>query len=201
MLTHASQAEVQGHPIVSKVDRMPEPRTFKIESAKKTKEGLDLEVHVIAELVPGPGLVKRGTVKPNIPSFGAFELYCDEGAAIGGTDTAPAPLSYLAAGIAFCLLTHLKGYADSEKLKVSSIRIEQRTKFQSRIPGMTAPEGGQMEGLSKGIETYVLIESDEPPTVIARMVAVAEKACMAAQTVVNAVPANTVVLRNGERIS
>ena len=201
MQTHASRAEAEDHPIVSKVARMPEPRAFKIEGARKTKEGLDLEVHVVAELVPGPGLVKRGTVKPNIPSFGAFELYCDEGASIGGADTAPAPLSYLSAGIAFCLLTHLKGYAVSEKLKIASMRVEQRTKFQSRIPGMTVPEGGQMEGVSKGIETYVLIDSNEPPAAIARMVAVAEKACMAAQTVVNAVPATTVILRNGTKIS
>ncbi|MEM7634086.1 MAG: OsmC family protein [Pseudomonadota bacterium] len=179
---------------------MPEPTAFEIETAKKTKEGLDLEVHVLCELVPGPGLVKRGYVKPNIPSFGAFELYCDEGAMIGGSDSAPAPLSYLAAGVAFCFLTHLKGYADNEKLQVSSIRIEQRMKFQSRIPGMTAEMGGQMEGHSKGVETFVLIETDEPPEVIALMVEAAEKACMAAQTVISAVPTSTRVISNGERI-
>ena len=202
MSTQTASAELQGRAIVSKVDHMPEPTAFKIEPAKKTREGLDLEVHVVAELVPGLSLVKHGHVKPNIPGFGAFELYCDEGSSIGGSDTAPAPLSYLAAGIAFCFLTHLKGYADSEKLKVSSIRIEQRMKFQSRIPGMTAAAGasGHMEGLSKGVETFVLIETDEPPEVIARMVEVAEKACMAAQTVVNAVPASTTVISNGERI-
>lgn len=181
---------------------MPEPTAFQFETAKKTKEGLDLEVHVLAELVPGPGLVKRGYVKPNIEGFGVFELYCDEGSSIGGTDTAPAPLSYLAAGIAFCLLTHLKGYADVEKLRVTSIRIEQRMKFQSRIPGMTvdAGVGNQMEGLSKGVETFVLIETDEAPEVIALMVEAAEKACMAAQTVISAVPMSTNVISNGERI-
>ncbi len=202
MTTQAKQANPQIHPVVSKVEHLPPPTALKFEPARKTKDGLDLEVHVLAELVPGPGLVKRGYVKPNIASFGAFELYCDEGASIGGTDTAPAPLSYLAAGIAFCFLTHLKGYADSEKLKVSSIRIEQRMKFQSRIPGMTvaAGESSHMEGLSKGIETFVLIETDEPPEVIARMAEVAEKACMAAQTVVNAVPASTTIISNGERI-
>lgn len=200
MTTQANRADPQDREIVSRIDRMPEPAAFEIEAAKKTKEGLDLEVHVLAELVPGPGLVKRGYVKPNIESFGAFELYCDEGSSIGGSDTAPAPLSYLAAGIAFCFLTHLKGYADMEKLKVSSIRIEQRMKFQSRIPGMTtdASVGSQMEGLSKGVETFVLIETDEPPEVIARMVEAAEKACMAAQTVINAVPTSTNVISNGE---
>ncbi len=202
MLTQAKRAGPQDHPIVSRIDRMPEPTAFKIQTAKKTKEGLDLEVHVLAELVAGPGLVKRGYVKPNIQGFGAFELYCDEGSSIGGSDTAPAPLSYLAAGIAFCFLTHLKGYADMEKLRVSSIRVEQRMKFQSRIPGMTvdAGTGNQLEGLSKGVETFVHIETDEPPEIIALMVEVAEKACMAAQTVINAVPTSTNVISNGEPI-
>ena len=200
MSTQTMSADMKDRPIAAKADHMPEPTAFKIDAAKKTKEGLDLEVHVLAELVPGPGLVKRAYVKPNVPGFGAFELYCDEGLSIGGSDTAPAPLSYLAAGIAFCFLTHLKGYADAEKLQVSSIRIEQRMKFQSRIPGMTASAGNQMEGHSKGVENFVFIETDETPEVVARMVEVAGTACMAAQTVVNAVPVTTTVMSNGERI-
>ncbi|MCG8436203.1 MAG: OsmC family protein [Gammaproteobacteria bacterium] len=196
-MNQATAAKPQSAQIVTKIDEMPEPASFKIETAKKSRDGLDLEVHVLAELMPGPGLVKRGYVKPNIPSFGAFELYCDEGSVIGGTDTAPAPLSYLAAGIAFCFLTHLKGYADMQKLKIDSLKLEQRMKFQSRIPGMTSDMGGEMEGYSNGMETCVLIETDESPEVVAHMIEVAEKACMAAQTVVNAVPASTKVIRNG----
>ena len=187
-------------PIVRRIDRMPAPVSFELRPARKTKTGLDLELHVIAELVEGPGLVKRGWVKPNIPTFGAFELTCDEGSVIGGSDLAPAPLSYLAAGIAFCLLTHLKGYADSQKLKVSSIKVEQRMRFRSRIPGMTAEMGGQMEGQSNGVESFVLVETEEDDAAIAKMVAVAERACMAAQTVVNAVPALTKLRVNGRPI-
>ena len=200
MSSQTASGETRDRPIVSRIDRLPTPTAFEVEPARKSKEGLDLEVHVLAELVPGRGLVKRGTVKPNIPSFGAFELYCDEGYVIGGSDTAPAPLSYLAAGVAFCLLTHLKGYADHAGLAVESIRVEQRMKFQSRIPGMTAEPGGQMEGRSKGVETFVIVETDEPPEAIARMVEGAERACMAAQTVVNAVPSVTTVIRNGARL-
>lgn len=196
-MTMQSAPLSDGQPaIVSKLSEMPAPTAFSIQPAKKTKDGLDLEVHVTAEIVPGSGLVKRGVVKPNIPSFGAFELYCDEGAVIGGTDTAPAPLSYLAAGIAFCLLTHLKGYIDAEKLKVSSIKIEQIMKFQSRIPGMTAAPGGQMEGHSKGLETFIIVDSQETSAVIADMVETAQRACMALQTVINAVPSATTIIEN-----
>ena len=33
--------------------------------------------------------------------FGEFELFCDESAMIGGDNTAPPPLAYFAASIAF----------------------------------------------------------------------------------------------------
>jgi hypothetical protein len=33
--------------------------------------------------------------------FAQFELLCDEGAAIGGDDTAPPPLAYFGAALAF----------------------------------------------------------------------------------------------------
>lgn len=34
-------------------------------------------------------------------SFAQFEILCDEGAAIGGDDTAPPPLAYFASALAF----------------------------------------------------------------------------------------------------
>ncbi|GAB5468401.1 MAG: hypothetical protein Kilf2KO_14310 [Rhodospirillales bacterium] len=200
MFSAADRPNLDGKAIVTKIDRLPPPTAFTVEMAKKTKAGLDLEVHVLAETLPGPGLMKRGYVKPNIATFGAFELHCDEGEAIGGGDRAPAPLSYLAAGVAFCLLTHLQGYADAQGLKTTALKVEQRMKFQSRIPGMTAEMGGQMEGHAMGLETFVIVESEEAPEAIARMVEVAGKACMAAQAVVTAVPAAMTVICNGERL-
>ena len=38
--------------------------------------------------------LKKGT-------FGKFEILCDEGEAIGGDDTAPPPLAYFGAALAF----------------------------------------------------------------------------------------------------
>ena len=34
-------------------------------------------------------------------SFDTFEILCDEGAAIGGDNTAPSPLAYFASALAF----------------------------------------------------------------------------------------------------
>ncbi len=36
-----------------------------------------------------------------VATFSKFTILCDEGAAIGGDDTAPPPLAYFAASIAF----------------------------------------------------------------------------------------------------
>ncbi|MDA1073710.1 MAG: hypothetical protein O3A63_02965 [Proteobacteria bacterium] len=36
-----------------------------------------------------------------VATFGKFTIHCDEGAAIGGDDTAPPPLAYFASSIAF----------------------------------------------------------------------------------------------------
>lgn len=182
--------------IITKVDALPAMEAMSTPPVEKTPEGLNLEVHISAETLSGG--VKRGTVKPNIPTFSAFELLCDEGTMIGGTDSAPAPLSYLAAGVAFCFLTHLKSYADAQKLTIDNIKVEQKMKFQSRIPGVTAEMGNQMEGHSNGLETHVLITSNEAPAALQKMIDVAHKACMAAQTVVTPVPATTTLYINGQ---
>ncbi|WP_057461565.1 OsmC family protein [Pseudovibrio sp. POLY-S9] len=187
------------HPIVTRAAAMPTPQHISLNKIKKSKDGMELEVDFLAELT-GDGLVKTGVVQPNVPGFGAFEVLCDEGSSIGGSDTAPAPLSYLAAGIGFCLLTHVHGLAQSRKLNISSIKLEQKMKFQSRIPGMTAEEGSDMLGVSKGVETVIIIESQEDPSLIASLVEASEKACMALQTVVNAVPASTTIINNGQKL-
>ncbi len=192
-------SNVAATPIIKRAPALPSPQYLTWDKIRKSKEGLELEVDLIAEL-SGEGLLKKGVVQPNVPGFGAFELACDEGTSIGGSDTAPAPLSYLAAGIGFCLLTHIHGLATSRGLKISSIRLEQKMKFQSRIPGMTAEEGAEMLGLSKGLETAIIIESDEDPAQIASLVEASEKACMALQTVVNAVPSSTIVINNGLKL-
>lgn len=43
----------------------------------------------------------RGEKQLKRATFGAFEILCDEGAMIGGDDSAPPPLAYFASSIAF----------------------------------------------------------------------------------------------------
>lgn len=43
----------------------------------------------------------KGERQTKKASFGKFEMICDEGRNLGGDDTAPPPLAYFAASIAF----------------------------------------------------------------------------------------------------
>ena len=46
-------------------------------------------------------LAKTAVRQTKIATFGKLTIHCDEGAAIGGDDTAPPPLAYFAASVAF----------------------------------------------------------------------------------------------------
>lgn len=56
------------------------------------KGGLELSFEVRAA---------KGERQTKKASFGQFEIICDESAMIGGDDSAPPPLAYFAASIAF----------------------------------------------------------------------------------------------------
>lgn len=62
---------------------------FRVE---RTDDGMRFTFDVAART--GERQLKRAT-------FDRFEILCDEGAAIGGDDTAPPPLAYFASALAF----------------------------------------------------------------------------------------------------
>ncbi len=69
---------------------MAEPApTFRITAVDK---GMRIEFDVAAN---------REERQRKRATFAEFELFCDEGAQIGGDNTAPPPLAYFAASIAF----------------------------------------------------------------------------------------------------
>lgn len=185
--------------IVTKVDYGPDLTKFEPKVFKKPKLGdqMTFEVNVAAESMDG--MLKKAVVKPNLPSWGNFELICDEGGALGGTDTAPPPLGYMAAGIAFCLLTHLTAYSRSKKLKLSSIKVEQRMEFITTLV-TDAEAAGDFRGGCQGITTHIVVEGDESDEVVRAMVADSEASCMAMQSLINVTPKNTQMHLNGESL-
>jgi uncharacterized OsmC-like protein len=142
---------------------------------------------------------KHAVVQPNIPGYGAFSIYSDEGTPLQGDDAAPPPLSYLSAGVAFCLLTHLAEYVRATKMDVDRLGLEQKMRFATNNTPRTVRDGSA-GGECEGIETYVVVEGREAEERVHELVRVSQQACMGMQTVLNQVQASMAVSFNGRTI-
>ena len=185
--------------IVSKVDKGPALTVFEPTPFTKPRHGETMRFEVNLRAESGEGMIKTAVVEPNLPTWGAFQLRCDEGSALGGTDTAPPPLGYMAAGIAFCLLTHLSAYARAKKLKLDGIAIEQRMSFATTLV-TDAEAQGDFRGKCEGITTHVIVDGEEGEEAIREMLAESEKSCMAMQSLINVVPKDTQLHHNGKAL-
>lgn len=61
----------------------------------------DRELRVAIEAESLEGMKKKAIVTLEQPEGSTFSIICDEGAYLAGEDTAPPPLAYFSAGIAF----------------------------------------------------------------------------------------------------
>ncbi len=171
-----------------------EPEPFK---KAKPPEPLNFEVNLVAEA--GTKQHKTGTVQVNIPGFSPVKLYCDEQPPVG-EDTAPPPLAFFVAGIGFCLMTHLTDIYTARGIKVKSLKLEQRVKFQTNL-GTMRELGHTTQGECQHVETHVMIESDEPTEKIQALLKEAEGACMAHHALRNPIPWSTRLMLNNSEIS
>jgi hypothetical protein len=65
-----------------------------IDKPELPPQGVSTDSEVYTEVVAGEMHLKRGTIDK-------FEVFSDEAARIGGTDTYPSPMSYMAMGVGF----------------------------------------------------------------------------------------------------
>lgn len=82
-------------PIVEKVEER------KHDSPSSLQERQDRELRVRVEARTVEGMKKEAVVTLEQPVGSVFRMRCDEGAYLAGDDTAPPPLSYFSAAIAF----------------------------------------------------------------------------------------------------
>ena len=182
--------------IVRKIDSPPDLTTVEpagFTPPQQPGDPVEFVMDLTAESLDGA--LKRATVKPNLPGWGAFEILCDEGPSIGGSDSAPAPLAYLSAGIAFCMLTHLNFYIETHELNVDNLRIEQRLRFttneRTRRPS-DPPASGCL-----GIEMHLVIDSNAPEDAARELAETARALCMAHQAILSPTPSVFDVRLNG----
>ena len=179
-------------------DSMPEPTQYQPSPFKKGRppEPLQFEINLTAEAHDRQK--KSGTVQVNIPGFSPVKLYCDEQIPVGD-DTAPPPLAFLCAGIGFCLMTHLTDIYTARKIRIKSMRLEQKMRFETNLSNMREL-GHTTDGKTLGIETHVIIDSDEPQERIMALMDEAENACMAHHALRNPIPWQSRLIHNGEEV-
>jgi organic hydroperoxide reductase OsmC/OhrA len=182
----------------ARADDMPSPKEFEASPFKKSRppEPLRFEVNMVAEAHGRQQ--KTGTVQVNIPGFSPVTLYCDEQPPVGD-DAAPPPLAFFTAGIGFCLMTHLSDILTARKIRVDSLRLEQRVLFKTNL-GTMRELGHTTEGECEKVETHVVIESPEPQEKIQALLDEAKGACMAHHALRNPIPWSTRLVYNGNEI-
>lgn len=107
--------------------------------------------------------------------FRQFEFFCDEPPAVRGDDAYPQPLTYLVAGIGFCLLTQIQRTAFMTKKSIT--RAECRIEYDFLFDGSVL--AGTIESRACEVRIDVRVESPEPPEVVAHVLRLAEQSCPA----------------------
>lgn len=176
--------------IVKQAENPMQPTAFEVAEFKKPKKGerLKFETYIVA--VEGEEFhEKKAHLQLNLPGWRPWEINCDEGTGGTGlgTENAPSPLGYLSAGIAFCLMTHLKGLAKMAKIEFTELRVEQRVKFSSTID-FSGSKPEDVFGRNDGIETHVIVRTKEPNDRMSEFLQHAENACLAHQSILQPVP-------------
>jgi len=156
-------------------------------------QGRKFKFEVVAETEEG--LKKKGTfVEPE--DLQKFTVHSDEGARLGGGNTAPTPIGYFLLGAGFCALTQLSRYSEMMKVDIKFARITVRSHFLTE--GSVLRE--TIKGSTDGFELDVEIDSDAPPERVAAVVRNAEAGCFVMQAIKNPTEVRTNVTLNGTAI-
>jgi uncharacterized OsmC-like protein len=165
-------------PDVTRSDEMPSNLHGKIITMPVDAEILDLD---------GQKKVAR---------YRHFEFFSDEPAYLGGTDEHPQPLTYLAAGVAFCLLTQLQRTARQLKKRLTAGRCHAELDIHSD----GSIRKGTFTSSADAFRIHLEVESPEPPQVIAHIVRLAQQSCYAEAAVQTPLPIAHTYTLNGQTL-
>jgi len=176
-----------------------EPRLTQYNKSKFVKarhpDPYQIEVNMTA--VADERSKKTAVVEVNLPGFSPVKLFCDENKPVGD-DTAPPPLAYLSAGVGLCLMTHLSDILTARKIKVESLKLEQRIQFSTNLGHMRDHPRYETKGRCDVVQSHVIVESPESESKIRGLLEEAEGACMAHWAFRNPVPWSTRLIHNGK---
>ena len=95
------------------------------------------------------------------------------------------------------MLTQLSRFGAITKMSIKSIKLSQTTRFFMRGSALA----GTMNGGALGLETQIVVESDEPEDKVRHLIKMGEQTCFTLQSLVNPVPVTTTATLNGSPLS
>tara|TARA_B100000686_G_C16728525_1_gene939202 strand:- start:1113 stop:1646 length:534 start_codon:yes stop_codon:yes gene_type:complete len=125
-----------------------------------------------------------------------FEVFSDEGARLGGENSAPRPLNYFLLSVGFCALTQLHRYGEMLKVDIKNAKVTVRSGF--RTDGSVLR--GTIQASTVDFAVDFDIESDDTPENVSKCIEAAEAGCFVMQTIQNPTKINRNVTLNGKRL-
>ena len=189
-------ADIQA-PLVSRLEesKVDLPKLAGTPNTVDNKKKPVFHFPVKVSLKTDEGLRKHAHVTPGVKGYGAYELRSDEGTGLPmGTDSAPAPLVYFAAGAAFCLVSHLTTLGNDRGLDVRNIEVESELSF-----GYVKGEEGQ-RAVCLGLRYLVDIDSDEPQERLSQLIQEAKGMCLAEAALAEPVKIQTLLAIKGDMV-
>ena len=142
--------------------------------------------------VTDKGLRSRGIIRePEETS--QYEVFSDEGAHLGGENSAPRPLTYFLMSVGFCTLTQLHRYSDMMRVKLRDPKVTVRSGF--RTDGSVLK--GTVQASTVDFTVEFDVESDDPPERVAACIRAAEAGCFVMQAITKPTEVTRRVTLNG----
>lgn len=130
------------------------------------------------------GMRQEAVVRVVQPAGGTYTLVCDEGAHMGGEDSAPPPLAFFLGGVVFCLMTKVPQYGNVLRVPIDGVRVRARWGMHT--------EGSAIAGTLRtdpiGLDVTVEVDSPAAIDAVRRVVDTARRACHALQAMAQPVP-------------
>lgn len=157
----------------------------------------DRSVVLTADAKPLQNQMKLARVDMVEPSSDPVSLVCDEGGYLGGDGSAPAPLVYFTASIAFCMLTQIGRYAKIMRLQLDHVRLRVTTRFH--IEGSVKED--TLRGAPLDFEFDVEIDSPEDQEKVQRLLRTSEASCYVTQSLLQQVTIDHTATLNGQELT
>ena len=121
-----------------------------------------------------------------MPGTSHYRLTCAEGDA----DMAPAGLTLLSAGIAFCYMTQLSRYIENMKMNIRSVRLVQFNPCRAGSAAVAEP-----------VDTHLFLDGEAPEETHLQLLTIAARTCYLHAASKTAVEPNLRITHNGRDIA